>query len=900
MGTAQTYHGLSISAALEEFNTSEKGISEAEAISRVKRYGRNVLPDPASRSPLIILLSQFKSLLVYILLAAAGISYIYAHYLDVYVILGVIIINALVGFIQEFRAEKSIQALKRLIIQETKVIRGGQTKIVSVHELVPGDIMILEEGNRVPADGRLIAIKDLQTDESTLTGESLSISKEIKTLPATVPMAEQHNMVWTGTNVTKGQGQALVVATGATTVLGQIAKDLQSIEGQADHFMQKTDYLSKQMTVIAITTTVITFLIGYFVRQFPFEDIFTFAVASLVAGIPEGLPVVLTVVLGLSAFRMAKKHAIVRRLSATETLSVVDTIITDKTGTLTQNKMTATTIQFPYQPLITAKHAGDTVEFVQDNEAPTDKHHPLQTLLHIASACHGVRREMLPDETVDLIGDPTEIAYVTLADRASTSKSYTPQTIHQIADLPFSQENKWRVSLLKHHAHDQMIAVIGAPEKVVSRCGRILMPDHHVHQLDNHHREDIAGQLSGLANQGMRLLCLAYKHVNEDVSEVNHDDVSDMIYLGLVGIVDPPRDEVPEAIETARRAGVTTYMATGDHPDTARAIAKEIKLIKADDDSPVYTGAQIDDMSDEKLLETATTSRVFARMTPTAKLRLAQVLQAQGRIVAMTGDGVNDAPALKQAHIGIAMGKNGTDVAREASDIILSDDNYATIIAAIEEGRTQFRNIRRTSFFYIITNVAVSVALIVFLSVGLPIPLLPKQILWLNLVSSGVTDIALATEPIHDDVLEGPPRKSEENILNRAVLPLLISFTLFIVILALITFSILSVDGDAKGRTGVFAVLAICQLFNMINMRSIKKSVFKIGLFTNRNVTIALFLSIILLLSVIYIPPLQKLFDFAPLTMWELLAITAASSFIFWLSEGVKKIQYRNLTVSQS
>jgi P-type Ca2+ transporter type 2C len=895
MQVTSQHHSLSISDILNDYESSTRGLSQLEVSQRLERYGHNTIPDPSSRSPLVIFLLQFKSTLVYILLAAAIISFVYQHYLDVYVILGVIILNAIVGFIQEFRAERSIQALKRLIIQEAKVIREGNVVITSVHDLVPGDLIVLEEGDRIPADGRVILVKNAQTDESALTGESLPVTKSADTLSVNTPLAEQKNMVWTGTSMTRGSLQAVITATAANTMLGQIAKDLQSIEGKADHFMQKTNTLSKQMTVIALITTLLTFLIGYFLRGFPFEEIFVFAVASLVSGIPEGLPVVLTVVLAMSAHRMAQKKAIVRRLSATETLSVVDTIITDKTGTLTQNKMTATTIQFPYQPVITARYGEKTVELTQGNDKPTTNHHPLQTLLHIASSCHSVRREVLPDEAVELIGDPTEKAYVVLADRASSASLITSPPPHQITDLPFSQDHRWRASLIQGHADENMIAVIGAPETVIAHCDRILMPDHHIHKFDHKHRDDIDAQLKELAGQGIRILTFAYKYVASEKKDLDHDEITDMVYLGLVGIVDPPRDEVPAAIMTANKAGVTTYMATGDHPDTARAIAKQIGLLPEKDMKPVVTGIELEVMSDDEIRLCALTNHVFARMTPRAKLRLATVLQNQGKIVAMTGDGVNDAPALKQAHIGIAMGKNGTDVARESADIILSDDNYATIIVAIEEGRTQFRNIRRTSFFYVITNFAESLSLIVFLSIGLPIPLLPKQILWLNLVTSGVTDIALATEPIHDDVLNGPPRNAKENILNRTVLPLLLGFTSFMVILSLIVYLLFAPDGEAKGRTGVFTVLAITQLFNLLNMRSLKKSVFSIGIFSNRNVTIAIITSFILLLLVLYLPPMQVLFEFATLSAMELVGIILASSIIFWVSEGIKKIQYRRV-----
>jgi P-type Ca2+ transporter type 2C len=896
MNSSSNYQAQSISQTYKALDTSQKGLGEKQALENLDKYGRNSLPDPTSRPWYLMFLRQFKNTMVYILLAAAIISFVYEHFLDVYVILGVIVINTVVGFFQEYRAEKSVQALKRMIVQKARVLRNGRLLVVSVHELVPGDMMMLDEGDLVPADGRLVAINNFQTIEAALTGESLPVRKQLEPVDIDTTLAEQTNMVWTGTSVSSGSAQAIITATGVETVLGKIAENLQSIEEQSDHFIIKTNTMAKQMTVVAIFTTGLTFIVGYFIRGFGFEEIFTFTIASLVSAIPEGLPVILTIVLAMSAQRMAKRNAIVRRLSATENLSVVDTIVTDKTGTLTQNKMTATTIQLPYQSVITAQHQDERVILIQDERTPSTEHYPLKKILDIAAVCHNIRHQVLASGEIEIIGDPTEAALVLLADRAKDTPSYSPHDYQQIADLTFNQERRWRASLVSMGESEQELFAIGSPETILAASERILMPDHHIHVLSDEHRGEIAKQIEHLANQGIRLLALAYKPVQLTKEAFDHDQVADLIYTGLIGIVDPPRDEVAQALKVAWEAGITTYMATGDHPDTAFAIAKEIGLLDADarkDD--VITGAEIEKMTAEEIAASLGHVRVFARMTPEAKLTLAKVMQDKGMTVAMTGDGVNDAPALKQAEIGIAMGKNGTEVAKEAADIILSDDNYATIISAIEEGRTQFRNIRRTSFFYIITNLAESLALVVFLLVGLPIPLLPKQILWLNLVSSGVTDIALSMEPIHDDVLKTPPRKARENILARSVLPQLTVFTVTMVGISLVVYLILAKAGVSKGRTGVFVALACMQLFNLLSLRSLKKSVFSIGLFTNRAINIAVAVSVILLMVVIYFPPLEKLFDFYPLSLVELLYIILLSSLVLWISELMKAIKhYRN------
>ena len=887
----ENYHSLTTEKVLERLETSTQGLSKDQVDERLKKFGQNILPDSKTRSPFTIFLNQFKNTMVYILIAAATISFIYEHYLDVYVILGVIIINSIVGFVQEFQAERSIQALKKLIVQQAKVIRDSQLDIIETDQVVPGDILVLEEGDKIPADGRIIYQKDFQTSEASLTGESLPVNKTTDELSENTILAEQKNMVWTGTTVARGIAHIVVTQTGSKTALGQIAHDLESIEEKDDHFFKKTNILAKQMASIAIFTTVVTFLVGFFIRNFEFEEIFMFTIASLVAGIPEGLPVVLTIVLAIGARRMAGRNAIVRRLSSTETLSVVDTIITDKTGTLTQNKMAVTVIKFPESKKIDVEQNDDEIIFKQNGEI-NELSERLVRLLDIASLSNNVRKKDGNGET-EFYGDPTEIAVLTLADRASKKEFYSNKDIELFFDLKFSQENRWRASLISSRdKNEKQIVAIGAPEKIIEQCNHLIINDGKVEKMTTKMKQKIHSEIKELANQGFRLLTFAYKDTSGNTTEIQHSDIENMTYVATIGIVDPPREEVPQAIIAAKNAGITTYMATGDHPDTAFAIAKEIGLAdKNDKRSDVLTGAQIEDMTDDQIIYATRLTRVFARMNPEAKLRLASVLQSQGKVVAMTGDGINDAPALKQADIGIAMGKIGTDVARESADIVLSDDNYASIVSAVEEGRTQFRNIRRTSFFLVITNLAQSVSLIVFLIIGLPIPLLPKQILWLNLVTGGVTDVALATEPVHGDVLKTPPKSAKENILNRKIIPMLSIFTIMMVAISLFIFLTLQEQGEVKARTGVFVALALMQIFNLFNLRSLKDSVFAIGVFTNKAINIAFVVSILLLILVVYLPFLGYLFEFETLSLVELSFILVLSSSVLWVGEALKYAQ---------
>lgn len=901
-------HSLTIDQVLDQLHTSrEEGLTTTEATKRLQKYGPNSLPDSSTRHPLTILLHQLNSLMVYILFVAAIISWIYHHYLDVYVILGVIVINTIIGFVQEYRAEKSISALKSMIVQKAKVMRDGDIVQILAQDLVPGDIIILDAGDKIPADARLIHLKDLQTIESALTGESMPIDKDPTELSEDSPVSDRKNMVFMGTSVARGSAHAVVTGTGTHTQLGLIATDLEEIDIAPSHFKRKTDTLAKQMAGLAMFTTLVTFIVGYFIRGFGFEEVFMFTIATLVAGIPESLPVILIIVLAISAHRMAKNKAIVRNLPSTETLAVADVIITDKTGTLTQNQMTATRISFPYQELVTVIDENDQLAFHQHDQAfPTDNPQ-LQKILDIASLCHGVKEHTETDENgnthTSIIGDPTEQAIANLAKKAGVDAEFNRERIHKFDDLPFQHELRWRSAMIYNHVSDtHEIFTVAAGEQILDQCTTYLRPDGSLFEFTPEDLEEVKRQIESMTSDAMRIMILAFRTVDKSYTTVENQNIKNMTYVGIVGLVDPPRPDVSGAIAKARSAGIRVVMATGDHPNTAAAIAREIGLIEdrqtheqnsSSSNFPLtITGAEFTKLSEEDAVKAALNINVFARMTPDSKYKLAKLVQSQGHVIAMTGDGVNDAPALKQADIGISMGQAGTDVAREASDIVLADDNFATIVSAIEEGRTQFRNIRRTSFYLVLSNISQSFALLIFLILGLPLPLLPKQILWINLVTCGINDLSLATEPIHSDVLKNPPKNQNENILNRTLVPFAIIISIIMTAFSLLAYHLLIDQSVEMARTGIFVIVAMTQLFNVLNMRSLKAPISSIGMFSNRNVNLALVVSFLLLLAVIYAPGLSTIFEFAPLPIANLLLAIVFSSSVFFAMEAYKYLTH--------
>jgi Ca2+-transporting ATPase len=908
------FHALSIEEALTRLESVSEGLSGTEVRIRQDKYGPNVITERGRRHPLLHFLDQFQSVLVYVLLVAAGISYYFEHYVDVYVIIAVILSNACIGFFQERRAEQAIGALKKSVVFRARVYREGELVEIESHELVPGDIMLLEPGARVPADGRLIKAHNCTIVESALTGESLPAKKTIDPCRYGAPIADQQNMVWMGTFVASGTALAVVSATGDYTAIGDIAKTLTNISQGKSHFSAKADVLAIQMGVMATVLALVVFCVGYFGRGFEFPDIFLFTIASLVAGIPEGLPAMLAIVLAVGAYRMSQRNAIVRSLPATETLGVADVIMTDKTGTLTQNAMTIEEIVptegVPIQ--VTGSGFEPRGEFTRGGEplVPLEDVN-LAKLFHIAALCNNSR--VFKDEhgQYRVVGDPTEGALVVLAEKAGVRARVLFAHEQILEDVPFDSDRRFHATLLDigpsvhkeakgdHGAPHREVYLAGAPEAVLSRCS-FYMDGDKVVTLSDEIRRRIGEHVEGMAGRALRTLALAFRRVNDDAALFTDEHATEMVIVGIVGMRDPIRPDVAEAVRKSQRAGIRIIMTTGDHVSTAVAVAREVGLIetKAGDtkgtlNTPLaLTENDLSGMNDEEFLHAVRTVAVFARLSPKMKLRIAETLQKEGHMVAMTGDGVNDAPALKRADVGIAMGANGTDVARESAAIVLSDDNFATIVNAVDEGRIVFKNSRRAAGFLVTTNVAEHATILATLAFGLPLPLLPTQILWLNLITDGATGIPLAFEPGHGDALSSKPRARQEQILSLQMIPFLLIVAGVMVIATFIVFQQFLPDGIDKARTGAFAIMSFTQLFNLFNMRSLHRSVFSLGFITNRAVVWGLGIAVVAQLAVFYIPFLREAFHFEHLTFGELGLLVLISSLVLWFGELYKIIVF--------
>lgn len=884
---------LNSSDVLTTIESSENGLTTTEAKQRQQQFGLNQLPSNKQLQVLKLFFSQFASAMVLLMAIAAGLSLIFDHLVDAVLITFIVLTNAIMGFIQEFRAEQSIAALKQMLVTKVQVKRDGTVQEIPQHEITIGDVIVLQEGSKVPADARILVSHNGLVSESVLTGESFPVSKQAETIASEVALADQTNMLLMGTTVVQGTLEAVVTAIGTSTEFGKIAANLRSIEGEKEHFSQKMAVLSKQMGGIAILSALVTFLVGYFVRGFSFAEISVYTIATLVSALPEGLPIILVIVLAVGAQRMAKKRAIIRKLSATETLGVVSVIITDKTGTLTQNIMTAKAVYLPGQPVIDI-HNQDMTEnlsFSQQSKPLLLNDNPhLWQVVNMMGVCNQVR---VSDETKvtfgTLLGDPTEKALYLLAHKAGFNHLTQDQKPVVVDDLPFQQHLRMRACLVDFNQEREMY-LLGAPENILEKCSSILI-DKQVVTLTEDHKKEIEDHMKQFSDASLRVVALAISPAKDQQSlEEKNISNAHATFIGLVGLYDPPRPEIKQALAEARQAGIRVIMATGDHPRTAAAIAQQVQLSATIGEVKVVTESDIKNKTEAELVELINSTDVFARLTPQRKMMIAEILQKQGHIVAMTGDGVNDAPALKRADVGIAMGIAGTDVAREASKVVLADDNFASIIAAIKEGRTQFSNLRRASFFLIMTNISESATLLIALAVGFPLPLLPIQILWLNVITGGLTDFALALEPSHKDSMKFPPRSSKENILNWGIFPLIFSVTLVTTVLALAAFQYFLPRGVEVARTAIFVVLSCSQLFTMFSLRSLRRSFFSLHFFGNTAVIIVWFISIVLLVAAISIPQMRQALHFQPLTLQECLLLALASLSIFVTSEVVKKL----------
>ena len=885
------WHSLSPEETLTQLDVTSNGLADEEVLSRREQFGYNEIPEEGKVSLLYLFLKQFKSLLVLILVLAALISYFTGHTIDMYVILVVVLINTSIGFSQEIRAEKSIKALRRMLVHKARVIRNGKEIIISSKELVPGDILIVEEGDNISADARIINAKNLRTVESSLTGESVPQGKITSLLPEDTVLSDRKNMLFKGTFVVAGFAHAVVCETALNTAIGDIADTLSGIKTEKTNFQRKTDALAKQMGIIAISSAILLFMVAWLAHSYSNDELLHIAIAALVSAIPEGLPAVLSVVLAIGSYRMAKRNAIVREFTSVETLGAVTAILTDKTGTLTQNTLTVKKIVVPDEDAIDVSGEGwfPVGNFYRQNKIiDGELSGQLKKLFDIAGICNNSSiQHDIETGKYELAGDPTEGALLVLAHKGGSFSSEKSEVL-KLDDLPFSSKQKFRATLYQS-SESREILVVGAPERILELSVDYLGESGH-EQMNEAVKKQVQHQIDEWSGNAMRVIGLAYKKVPETTKQLTEEDVTELVFVGIVGMIDPPRPDVKDAVEKCKKAGIRVIMATGDHINTALAIAEATSIIESTNSggTMALTEQQLLQLDEKEFDEAISKINVFARLSPNMKLQIATRLQAMGHLIAMTGDGVNDAPALKKADVGVAMGIMGTDVARNSAKVILADDNFSTIVNAVEEGRIVFTNTRQTSFFLVTTNFSEILILIVVIALGFPIPLTATQILWLNLVTDGIGDVALATEQGHGDELDEKPISQKENILNKSVIPFLIIMGVVMTTLSITVFFWFLPDGIEKARTTVFVAMACSQLFNLFNMRSLKKSVFEIGPFSNRYINIALIFSFVVQIIIIEVPFFADIFHFEPLSSVEFIVLISLSSSILWVGELYK------------
>jgi magnesium-transporting ATPase (P-type) len=866
---------------LKQLKTQSEGLTAEQADQRLRQYGPNKIAEEMRTGRLKIFLRQFTSPLIYILLIAALVTFLLQSYSDTGVILAVVAFNALIGYLQEFKAEESMRALKRLMVPKARVLRENREREINSEELVPGDIVLLASGAKVPADLRLTSTLELKIDESMLTGESLPAEKRIEPIKENnLSPGDQRNMAFTGTVVVNGRGRGVVVATGNQTVLGGIAAEVKGAEGIQAPLQQKFHKFSKRIGLIVLAASVLLFLIGVLIGE-NLEEMFMTAVAAAVATVPEGLPVVLTIALAVGLRRMAKRHAIIRKLAAVETLGSTTVICTDKTGTLTKNEMTVKVI-FDGEHVFEVTGSGydPEGEILHEWMVPTEEERKnLFMSLRIGLLCnesHLYKEE----EEYKVDGDPTEGALIVSALKGGLNPEKEKKLNEQVAILPFESERGFMATLhVQGSDRKRLIFIKGAPEKVLELCTSCLV-------AEGLRTEGILQTADRFAKEGMRVLAMAYREAPETMEELNENNVrGSYVLAGIQGMMDPPRAEVIGAIKGCRKAGIRVVMITGDHPTTAVAIGKMLGI--SHDTSEVLIGRDIEGMDDVQLFDRVRTIPVYARVAPNHKLRIVEQLMKQGEIVAVTGDGVNDAPALKKAHIGVAMGKKGTDVAKEASDMVITDDNFATIFSAVEEGRVVFDNIRKVVFFLIPTGVAAIGSIVGSILMGLPMPYTPSQLLWINLVTNGFQVIALTFEPKEHGVTSRPPRDPREGVMSRVLIERTILVGLLISIGVIYQF-IHALDGGVsldRARTVAVTTMVFFQFFQAWNSRSESKSIFRTSFFSNPWIVYGLMASILAQLASIYLPALQWIFKTEPLTFLEWVKIAAMSLTVILLVE---------------
>ncbi|MEO0122381.1 MAG: calcium-translocating P-type ATPase, PMCA-type [candidate division WOR-3 bacterium] len=862
------WHTLSIDAIFESLKTSAEGLNSEEARSRLERFGPNEIKEAKKKTPFEMLLDQFKDFMILILIAAAIISGIVGEPIDTIAIIVIVILNGIIGFIQEYRAEKAIEALKKMAQANINVRRNNIVYTIPVSEVVPGDIVLLEAGNIVPADMRLIEVAQLKIDEAPLTGESIAVEKFTKELhDPTIPIGDRKNMAYKGTIVTYGRGAGVAVATGMETELGKIATMIQEEEGVKTPLQRRLTAFGKWLTVIFLVVCGIVFVFGI-LRGEPITLMFLTAVSLAVAAIPEALPAVVTIALALGAKKMVKENALMRKLSAVETLGSVTYICSDKTGTLTQNKMIVREI------FINNK-------IIRDEEFTNYAEKNPEFFLALA-----LSNDAQYDKDGKIIGDPTETALCVAAYESGYDKRELIKKHPRIAEIPFDSDRKCMTTIHKMDNGKIVSFTKGAIDSLLEKSIGCLINGEIKKDFEMLNKANLK-----MANDGLRVLAIAMREWKELPKNLHPAHIEDkLVILGLVGMIDPPRLEVKDAIQQCKTAGIIPVMITGDHPITARSIAYQLGIM-GDDAQAVITGKELDALSLEEFEKKVEHIRVYARVAPEQKLKIVRALQDKGQYVAMTGDGVNDAPALKRADIGVAMGIMGTEVSKEASHMILLDDNFATIVKAVREGRRIFDNIRKFIKYLMTSNSGEIYTLFFPPFLGLPLPLLPIHLLWINLVTDGAPALALSVEPEEKYIMQRPPRAPQESLFAHGLGFHIIWVGLLMGIITIFTQYWAIHIGDAHWQTMVFTVLCFNQMAHVLAIRSERESLFTQGIFSNKPLLGAVLLTFLLQLCVIYIPFLQPIFKTQALSLSELLFCIALSSIVFFAVEIEKLIK---------
>jgi P-type Ca2+ transporter type 2C len=864
------WHSMeALEVAVQSGSNLETGLSQAEANARLARHGRNDLEVTGARGPWRILAEQLSSLMMGILIAAAAISAVLQDYKDAIVIGIIVVLNAILGFTQEYRAEQAMAALRKLAAPVSRVRRDGEIHEITSRDLVPGDIVFLEAGNAIAADCRVLESVGLRALEAALTGESEPIDKVSSSMDrADLALGDRRNMVYRGTVVSAGRGAAIVTETGMRTEIGKIAGLMQRVEQEVTPLQKRLSQLGKVLALAALGIVAVIFVLGL-LRGDELKLLFLTAVSIGVAAVPEGLPAVVTIALALGAQRMLRRRVLVRRLACAETLGSVTTICSDKTGTLTENRMTVEVVQLPGRVVSITKDAGKT-------DDPD-----LKRVLTAGALCNDA--VLHPAE----LGDPTEIALAVAAERFGLMRPELEKTMPRTGEIAFDAVRKRMTTL--HRGIQSNIAFTKGSFDGLLQVASSVWVDGRAEPLNDHWRKELARQNESMAASGMRVLGAAMRELPDGVEPEAVEQ--DLVILGMFGILDPPRAEAGPAVSKCQEAGIRAVMITGDHPLTASSIASKLGIHDGSPANRIVTGLELDNIHPRALEDLAQATPVYARVTPEHKLRIVESLQTRGEIVAMTGDGINDAPALKRADIGVAMGITGTDVAKEAADMVLLDDNFATIVEAVEEGRVIYDNVRKFIRYILTTNTGEIWVMLAAPLLGMPIPLLPLQILWMNLVTDGLPALALGVEPAEEDVMRRPPRPPNEHVLARGLGIHVLWVGLLMAVLCLGTGYRLWSVGDPHWQTMLFTTLTFSQMAHVLAIRSERQSLFHIGLFSNPAMAGAVLLTFLLQFALVYVPFLQQIFRTAPLPPSELALAIGVSSLVFVAVELEKRFR---------